>query len=183
MSSRWVGGAAGAACRRCGPGVGRRRVDRGRAGPRRRLGVDCHRVRACRSCRVGPYRATGSRRRREAVHDGCGCGHGCDVSCGRDSGSCCGRVGAWSGCGCGSCRVAPVTTARHQSFADPLALGAPLVIHTHEDDLTVAPFERRVREEEDRLCSLVALDLLDSRAVGDGLNFRGERGPLGVVFC
>ena len=59
------------------------------------------RGRACRRCRVDPYRASpGSRRRRRdaAVHDGCGCDClGCDVSCGRDCGSCCGRVaGAWS---------------------------------------------------------------------------------------
>ena len=40
-----------------------------------------------------------------------------------------------------------------------------------------------MREEEDRLCGLVTVDLLDGRAGGDGLDFRGERGPLGVVLC
>ena len=182
MSSRWGGGAVGAACRRCSPGVGRRRVDRGRAGPRRRLGVDCRRGRACRSCRVDRGRAACGRRL-DTVRGGCGCGHGCDcdcpccdVSCGRDCGSysCCGRVaGAWSCCpGCGSGRVAPVTTARHRSFADPLALGAPLVLDAHEDHLPVAPLEGGVREEEDSPRLLVSLDLLDRGAVGDGLNFR-----------
>ena len=148
MSSRWAGGAAGA----------------GRPVAARRRGVG--RARACRRCRVGLYLAAGSRRRRDAIHDGCGRGHGfdpcCDVACGRDSGSCCDHVAdAWSHCGCGSCRVALARNARHQSFADPLTLGAPLAFNTHEDHLPVAPLEKRVREEEDRLCGLVALDLLD----------------------
>ena len=196
MSSRWVGGAAGAACRRCGPGVGRRRVDRGRAGPRRHLGVDCRRGRACRSCRVDRGRAACGRRL-DTVRGGCGYGHGCglgcgcdcpccDVSCGRDCGSCscCGRAaGAWSCCpGCGSGRVAPVTAARYQSSADPLALGAPLTLNTHKDHLAVAALERRVREEKYCTRLFVSLDLVDRAAVGDGLNFRGERGPLVAVF-